>query len=54
LLFSGILLSLGWYLVSDVSVQPIGPILKGKKFPENLFGLLKPWRWDLPVVPKRR
>ena len=34
-------------LLTDVSGQPIGPILRGQ-------GILDPWRWDRLFVPKVR
>ena len=48
---SGMLCSVDWYSVADVSGQPIGPILKGQA---AHFGLPDPWRWARYVVPKRR
>jgi hypothetical protein len=44
---SGILRSIDWYLVTDLSVQPIGPIFKVRAVQD-------PWRWDWLVVSKCR
>jgi len=42
---SGLLLSEQWYLLIDVSLQPVGPFLLLNS---------RPWRWDRQIAPKRR
>jgi len=41
----------GWQLMTDVSVQHIGPILKDEAV---IIGVFDPRRWVRRIVPKRR
>jgi len=54
----GILRSVEWYFLTDVSGQPIGPIFKSQ-IVQSLFKQSKAWtayswRWDGYVLPKLR
>ena len=39
---SGMLYGVGWYLVTDISGQPIAPIFNGQAVQEEFFRLLDP------------
>jgi hypothetical protein len=45
---AAILRRVEWLFLTDVSGQPLGPILKGKKIQEEslLVGILYPWRLE--------
>jgi hypothetical protein len=48
------LCAVGWYVVTDVSGQPISPIFKCQAVQKEFLGLLDPGIYDQYVVQKHR